>query len=249
MRKNLYKLCFFSSIVVFVVATGLFINGYLQKQEGENLYVSAQTAFVAFDAPPSPAPAEAADTGTVPAESLTVDFEKLQAINGDIIGWLYIPDTPISYPILQGTDNETYLNTTYDKQKHYFGSIFLDAHNSPDFTDTNTMVYGHNIRGDAMFGSLKKYGDAQYLDNHKQIVIATPAGTLTYTIFAAYPTTTDNPIYTTAAGDLDTQTYLESLVKQYGIAQEDTHIITLSTCEGYNVSNRRFVVHGILAPQ
>lgn len=99
---------------------------------------------------------------------LAVDFESLKAINPDVKGWLYIEALDISYPVVQGPDNDAYLHTTYEGTSNFAGSIFLDYQNQGDFSDGNTIVYGHNMKNLSMFGKLKqmkeqeKYRDSVY---------------------------------------------------------------------------------------
>ena len=42
-----------------------------------------------------------------------MDFTALQEVNPDVVGWLVIPGTGISYPLLQGATNQTYLRHTW----------------------------------------------------------------------------------------------------------------------------------------
>ena len=85
--------------------------------------------------------ASAADTA-----SLEIDFDALKQVNGDIIGWILFDNNGISYPILQGKDNEKYLYRLADGTKSKAGSIFMDAACSPDFSDAHTIIYGHNMK-------------------------------------------------------------------------------------------------------
>lgn len=89
---------------------------------------------------------------------LDIDFKELKSINPDVAGWIYMEALPdISYPIAQGDDNEFYLHHTYKKESIFAGSIFVDCKNSRDFSDQNTIVYGHNMKNGSMFGTLKNY--------------------------------------------------------------------------------------------
>ena len=103
-----------------------------------------------------------------------VDFDRLQALNSDIIGWIYIPDTNVDFPILQGSANDSYLYHDYKRNYSFAGSIFMDVRCSADFTDLETMVYGHNMHNGDMFGRLKKYEDTDYLEGHKDVYILLP---------------------------------------------------------------------------
>ena len=86
---------------------------------------------------------------------LQVDFASLEAINPDIVGWIYIEALDISYPVVHGEDNDFYLHRTFEKKDNFAGSIFVEYRNSGDFSDPNTIVYGHNMKNQSMFGKLK----------------------------------------------------------------------------------------------
>jgi len=86
-----------------------------------------------------------------------IDFDALKAINPDIVGWLYCAGTPINYPLVQGSDNDYYLHHLYNRKPNKSGCLFIDFANVPDFTDHNTVIYGHNMKSGAMFAVLEKY--------------------------------------------------------------------------------------------
>ena len=113
-----------------------------------------------------------------PTESVTipiqVDFDALFAKSQDIIGWLYCPDTPINYPVVQAADNEYYLHRLLDDRNNSGGTLFVDYRNSSDLSDWNSIIYGHNMRNDSMFGSLTDYKSQSYFDAHPEIFLLTP---------------------------------------------------------------------------
>lgn len=74
-----------------------------------------------------------------------IDLAALRAVNPDVVGWISIPGTKIDYPFLQGEDNQHYLNHTWDGARNGVGSVFLECQVSPDFSDFNTIIYGHNV--------------------------------------------------------------------------------------------------------
>ena len=180
---------------------------------------------------------------------LKVDFASLQKKNPDIIGWIYIPDTVISYPLLQTTDNEKYLHKTYDLQTSIFGSIFMDCQNQADFSDQHTIIYGHNMRNGSMFGSLKKYYDADFFQKHRKIYIYTPKESRVYQIFSCHVAKAGGSVYQTDFTDGKAfLQFAEGLQKSsYYQTQEelekDSKLITLSTCTG--AEEKRLVLHGI----
>ena len=57
---------------------------------------------------------------------ITVDFDALRAINEDVVAWVYIEDTGINYPVVQGEDNEYYLHHTFERKENFSGAIFMD---------------------------------------------------------------------------------------------------------------------------
>ena len=109
--------------------------------------------------PPTEAPTE---PPTEPMDDTTrmlldMDLEALRATNPDVLGWICIPDTVISYPLMKAKDNEQYLYHTWEGKYSKYGSIFLECRNSHDFSDFNTLVYGHNMLTQDMFGTLSDY--------------------------------------------------------------------------------------------
>lgn len=128
---------------------------------------------------------------------LEVDWKELAQINPDIVGWVFVDGIPeISYPVLQGKDNDTYLHQTFRKQYLYAGSIFMDAGNRRDFADPNTVVYGHNMKDGSMFGKLKNLNEQKQYDAHPFFWILTPEGNYRYHIFSVFTTPVDSDTYT-----------------------------------------------------
>ena len=105
-----------------------------------------------------------------------IDFKSLQEINPDIIGWIWLPDTEIDYPILQSSDNEDYLYTTFNGTSNSSGSIFVDFRNKGILNDNNTIVHGHNMKNGSMFHALNNYPDEEFFNKHKTFWIFTPDG-------------------------------------------------------------------------
>ena len=97
-----------------------------------------------------------------PAENDSKSFKELQKINPDVFGWLTIIDTQVDYPVCQGSDNETYVNTNAEGKYSMVGSLFLDYRNSSDFTDYNNIIFGHHMERDKFFGCFDNYRDEEY---------------------------------------------------------------------------------------
>lgn len=177
-----------------------------------------------------------------------IDLEGLEEINSEVAGWIWIPDTKVNYPFLQGTDNQTYLNKSYRMENDVGGSIFMDYRNEADMSDDNTILYGHNMKNEAMFGGLKKFAELSYMEAHPYVYLLTQEGSLKYQIFAAYKTESTSQSYTRdLSGDMEA--FLSYIVSSaegnlIDVPDEDSRIITLSTCTSVR-RTERFVVHAV----
>ena len=99
-----------------------------------------------------------------------VNWKKLK--NKDVVGWIRFKHPKIiSYPIMQKDDNDFYLHKNIKKEYSFAGSIFMDYHNHKNFLDSNTLIYGHNMANESMFGSLKKYNENSYWKKNKYFYI------------------------------------------------------------------------------
>ncbi len=118
-----------------------------------------------------------------------IDFTKLLEINSDIIGWIYLPDTNINYPIVQGSDNDFYLTHGFQKEFNYAGAIFMDYRSNPDFSDNNTVIYGHNMWHDTMFTHIEKMKDETFFKEHPYVYIYTKEANYRCEVISIYTTT------------------------------------------------------------
>ena len=180
-----------------------------------------------------------------------VDFVSLRARNPEAVAWLWIPDTDISYPIVQGIDNDKYLHYTFDGIQSVIGSIFLDYRNSAGFGDAHSVIYGHNMKNGSMFGQLSKFGDAEYLENHSYIHVITEEKFMTYRIFSQYIMTLNHDSYKMDFADAASFKEYLARLKAYsgykaGFEPDYERIITLSTCVGDD-SKRRIIHAGLIS--
>lgn len=114
----------------------------------------------------------------------TVDFESLQEINDDVVGWILQEGTAINYPVVQGEDNDYYLNHLYTDVENKTGAIFLDCGNAPYFSDMVNFLYGHNRKDGKMFATIPKYQNQIYYDQHPSMLLITPYEDYRLEIFA-----------------------------------------------------------------
>lgn len=208
---------------------------------------------------PDPTPEPTPEPTPVPTPSPTPyisqkDFTSIRSQNADIYSWIEVPDTWLSYPILQHPYEDTYyLNRTVDGHDGYPGSIFTFITEGKRFDQFNTVIYGHNMIDGSMFGNLKNYRSEEYMRQHRELVIYTPDSTLRYTLFAAV--TYDDRLITQVYddGDLGSRAaFLDSIFSCDGLflteglqIGTDSHLITLSTCIGGMPYNRLLVL-GVL---
>lgn len=175
-----------------------------------------------------------------------VDFNGLKAINPEVIGWIQIEGTSISYPIMKGKDNDYYLKHTFEGNYNAAGSIFIDYTNNSNFEDCNTIIYGHNMKNGSMFGLLRKYFKDRESVPGRYIWICTPDKNYRYEIFSSHVVDAAGEVYTLfSAPDQQFAAYLENMKSQslvdFGTeVTEKDKIITLSTCTGNDAT--RFVV-------
>ena len=147
---------------------------------------------------------QADNSGEFDYRKLKIDFDALKKINEDIIGWIRFDKNGINYPVLQGRDNEEYLSILPDKTKNAAGSIFMDYLCSPDFTDSHTILYGHNMKNLSMFGKLKQYRTVEgYYEKNKYFTIYTPDEIYRYEIFAWYEVGIEDSVYQVGFTDED----------------------------------------------
>lgn len=186
---------------------------------------------------------------------IPIDFESLTEQYPDIYAWITIPGTDIDYPIVQREgDNSYYLNHTIDGVKKTEGAIFTEDYNGRDFTDANTLIYGHNMKNGTMFRQLHKYEDRKFFEENPEVIIYQPDQILHYQIFAAY--TYDNRHLMMSFDFEDPEVfedYIESIFAKKSMSNNiddsievtaEDRIITLSTCNGN--SEQRYLVQAVL---
>ena len=110
----------------------------------------------------------------------------LQKENADVKGWIKINDTKINYPLLQGIDNDYYLNRNYQKEYSSYGSIFIDSESNLDDVNSNVIIYGHSMKDQEMFQNLLNYANKEYYDSHKIIEIYTSNEVRKYEIVTVF---------------------------------------------------------------
>ncbi len=219
-------------------------NAVTEEQETEAVVIETETETETE---------EAADSFDIPEKNL--DWASLYKENKDIYAWIYIPGTQVDYPVLQSaTDDTYYLNHNIDGSYGKPGCIYTEKINSKDFTNYNTVIYGHNMKNGEMFGCLHDYEDETFFDENPYVYVYTEDKTYVYEIFAAYTASNAHILNT---NDFSTQEgfadYLDNVVYNKALAgnfregarvTSDNRIITLSTCTSN--SSKRWLVQAVL---
>jgi len=270
-------------LAVFLTSGAVSFRQYLAYQEGEAAYAAVEElAGLGAEEESSEVPsaeAEKEEAGTeesaepeeaekpekpevkstpvpqVSQEDLyNLNLEALREVNRDVEGWILIPGTKISYPLMQAEDNEFYLSRTWDKTWNWLGSIYIECQNDPKLGDFNTIIYGHNLRNSSMFSSLKSYSSKRYWKEHPSVYIAGENGVQRYDIFAAYEVDVEGHAYWLDIDEEETKDYF--IKKSIEMSDIDTQItpsasdriITLSTCTGMG-HETRWIVQAVLAEE
>lgn len=182
-------------------------------------------------------------------QEITVhDAATLQTSNSDYIGWLSIPGTVISYPVMYSpSEPERYLHQDFYGRYSYSGTPFLDARCDP--YEGNLIIYGHNMINGTMFGSLKCYRNADYLNSHRTVYLEQPDGVHVFEVFSAVTLDKDDAWYSFlhAVDANEEAAWIADLERKGGIHTGSTPIstkrlLTLSTCTGARRSERLILV-------
>lgn len=188
------------------------------------------------------------------AEELAgIDLAALREVNPDAAGWIYIPGTNISHPVMQGPDNDYYLKHTWEKKWNSGGSIFLDRHSQRDFEGFHTIVYGHRMNNGTMFGALHGYEDPEFWQEHPWVYVADGGCVRRYEVFAAWEARVDSLVYTAGDTPEERQALVELCVGSSWVdtgivpEPEDDKLLTLSTCTEQGSRAARWVVQARLA--
>ena len=183
---------------------------------------------------------------------INVNFNDLKIKNNDVKRWIQVNGTNINYPFVQTTNNDYYLNHSFNKNKNNAGWIFIDYRNNINLLDQNTIIYGHSRQDTTMFGSLKNIlnnGWLDYSENHV-IKLSTETENSLWQVFSVYhiPTTSDYLKINFSTSE-EFQTFANTLINRSAhdfntYISENDKILTLSTC--YNNDTERVVLHAKL---
>lgn len=252
MKKKLYRLAAVLLTLTLLGSGGYLLWKQLDYRRGAEDYAAAIDAagLDREEAPPSQdAPAGPEDPFA--AVLAGTDLEALKEVNPDVLGWISIPDTELSYPLLQREDNSWYLNHTWTGERSAVGAIFLESQCDPNFSGFNTIIYGHRMNNRSMFGTLREYKQQDFWSQHPSVYIADAAFVRRYEIFAAGEVGIREVVYRLDLEESGLQQEfidfcLEQSVIDTGVVPTaEDQVITLSTCTGRGHATR-WVVQAVL---
>jgi len=183
---------------------------------------------------------------------LEVDFSKLEEQNPDTVGWIYVKDTNINYPVVQASNNNYYLTRDYDENWNDAGWIFMDYRNNSESFDKNTVIYGHSRLDKSMFGTLRKITNRSWFNNKSNhtIKFSTKYENTLWQVFSVYTIKAEDYYITTSFKDNNEyKTWLDTMKKRsiYNFntsVSVDDKVMTLSSC--YTTDGIRVVLHAKL---
>lgn len=249
-KKVMWIVVFAAAILVFAAAALFLIRTWISgnKTPDPDDYVSTTEAQYTTSS---------AQVTEPPLPDNPVDFAALNEENEDIYAWIRIPGTGVDYPVLQSREDDLYyLRRAYDKSYSVSGCIFTQSLNSKDFSDRNTLIYGHYMTDGTFFGSLHNFRDEDFFNEHEDIYIYTPGHILKYRIFAAYEYDdrhilnsfdfSDDQVYSDYLASCLNPKSVNRNVRQGVQLDTDNKIVTLSTCTSLGYSTLRYLVQGVL---
>ena len=180
-------------------------------------------------------------------------IDTLAQENEDFFAWLTLPGTDIDYPVMLGADNDYYLHRDFYGKSLAAGTVFADYRCAADFSDSLTILYGHNMRNGTMFHQVLNYRDQAFLEENPAGWLVTPDMIYQLELFACCRVESDSSLYTIGTLEGAQWSSYLSLISQSALAQrnidltEGDHLVALSTCS-YEFENARTILFARLTP-
>ncbi len=252
MRKTISTLLFLLFLGAALFSGWKLLSIFREYRQSDERYGELTQTYVQLaPAQPDDGPEEQPDGQPGEQLPLTVDFDALLAQCPDVVGWLYCPDTPINYPVVQAEDNQYYLRRLLDGTWDISGSLFMDYRCAADLSGWNTVIYGHNMKHGAMFGTLQNYKKQDYYDAHPVLYLLTPGENYRIDLVGGYTTEGASEDTYGLPDSQEGRDVLLDKARENTTFQTETavgegeRLITLSTC-AYESDNARYVLVGVL---
>ena len=251
MKEKIRKILFVISLLLIIGGIAYLVFYFVQRERNQNIYEEVQKYRLEVEVPDEPS-GEEPEQEEEEEVIIPIDFASLKGINQDIYAWIDIEDTNIHYPIVQSaTDDNYYLKRTIDGKGGYPGSIYTQMGNKKDFSDFNTVIYGHDMKDGTMFKHLHKFANAEFFQTHETIMIYTETEIKEYRVYAAIMYDNRHILDNFDQTDVEARkAFIQSVnssknfrnqFREGMTIDENSNLITLSTCiTGY--PSRRFIV-------
>lgn len=246
-KKNNHAVWIQGAGIVCIVGAVFYIGSvFLTYQKSTSEYEALESQVFAGSGVEKDSEAEAEELLTAEEMGILEKIGELHEENPNVIGWIKFDNLELSYPIMQGEDNDYYLNHTFSGEENAAGSIFMEAANTSDFNDSHTILYGHNMKNQSMFGVLKSYKTEDFYPGNEYFTIYTLDSVYRYEIFAYYDISMYGEIYQIKFGtEAEFQQILDNMCRRSyydtKIKPESTDkVMTLSTC---STKGNRFVIN------
>lgn len=243
MKEHVRKIVLAGSVILCLGGVAYLVSDHMNQDQNSDVYEQVQEQMQVLE------PTVKEET---PVE-VSIDFASLKKINKDIYAWIDIEDTNVHYPIVQSpTDDSYYLEHTIEGVKGYPGSIYTERVNAKDFSDFNTVIYGHDMKDGSMFKHLHKFEDPEFFETHDTVTIYTEKEIKTYRIYAAIVFDNRHLMYHFNNDDIeDRKAFIQAingarnmknLYREGMTIDENSKLITMSTCITGQPDKRYLVV-------
>ena len=258
-NKVLYYVILVILLGILVFSISKIVSYFKQQADAENIQDQVITDHVTPGGEDAATPDDGEDDGEdkepekkpepqkPEPETINVDFAGLTSKYPDVVGYIYSAYTGINYPIVQSSSNDYYLNHDLDGNVNNNGSIFVEHLNSSDFSDQNTIIYGHNMKSGLMFAHLTNYKSQHYYDAHPYFYIYTPTQNYKLNLYAGFVCEHDDEVYTLSLSQSQLEAMPAKSTFKSNIGTPTGRVVTLSTCS-YEFDDARYVVVGELVP-
>jgi len=259
--KNRLKLiALYMILVVGIGSAGFFAVvltlDIMTARESEAFFDSVAIEFVPRQSPTANLVQLAAepDEAYKEVEHFEIDFDGLRESFPSVIGWIQSEGTPINFPIVQGIDNDFYLYHLPNRQRNSLGSIYMDYRNNSDFSSKITIIYGHDVSGGAMFGSLRNYRSQEFFEEHHSMFIFTPEQNYELLLFAGYILDSAFEIPPMSFSGPDDFYAFISNIKNRSMFSSDRavsygdNLVMLATCVAAGSRSDRLIIAGKMVP-
>ena len=243
-KRGPWKVVFVIALIVFIISVASLAAIGLSYLQGQHKYdhIAETSSFDASDT-----------SDDTPVAQLSVDWEALRSINPDTVGWVYIPNTPVNYPIVQGPDNYYYLDHDFEGDQGWLaeiGAIFLEATNNPDWTDACNFVFGHHLNDGSMFAALGEIRSPERMAECSTVYLLTPGGNYKLKAFSLVHCNAAEEIVVTKFDNEEQYVkYVQSMIDRSefridGIpeAKDMGRLFAFATCDNTYQSQGRYVL-------